>query len=187
MEGKAIIISAPSGAGKTTIVRHLMEKFPMLKFSVSATTRPPRDYEKNGQDYHFMSYKDFQEKIEEGQILEWQEVYKGRYYGTLKSEIERIWKDGNVVVFDVEVLGGQILKSKFNESALSIFIKVSDVEVLRERLLNRKTETKETLDQRVERAMMEMEKENDFDAVVVNHNLKDALADAEKVIHEFLN
>ena len=187
MKGKAVIVSAPSGAGKTTIVRHLMEMFPNLKFSVSATTRQPRTYEVHGRDYFFLTEKAFKEKIADDQILEWQEVYKNRFYGTLRSEVDRIWDEGNIVVFDVEVLGGQILKSKFKENALSIFIKVNDLEILRERLLKRKTETQETLEQRVERAMMEMERENDFDEVILNHDLTSALAKAEQIIKKFIS
>ena len=186
MSGKAIIFSAPSGAGKTTIVKHLVSKIPTLSFSISATTRSPRDYEKDGIDYYFLSKESFQDKIASGEILEWQEVYPGAFYGTLKSEVERIWTEGKHVIFDVEVIGGKILKERFGANALSIFVKVDDIEILKERLKKRNTESEESLNDRVERAIMEMNEENNFDEVILNHDLEEALRKAEDLVTKFI-
>ncbi|MEM0938678.1 MAG: guanylate kinase [Bacteroidota bacterium] len=187
MEGKVIIFTAPSGAGKTTIVHRLLEKISSLSFSISATTRAPRNNERNGLDYYFLSKQDFEEKIKAGEILEWQEVYPGAFYGTLKSEVERIWDEGKHVIFDVEVIGGKTLKKSFGQNALSIFVKVNDIEILRDRLLKRNTESIESLNERVKRASMEMQQEQSFDAVILNHDLKLALKNAEELVTKFLN
>lgn len=186
MQGKAIIVCAPSGAGKTTIVRHLVENIPELKFSISATTRNPRPNELDGKDYYFLTRKEFESKVENGDILEWQEVYENAFYGTLKSEVERIWEAGQHIIFDVEVLGGMNLKKTMGENALSIFIKVDDINILRKRLESRKTESSDSLDRRVQRAVMEMNEENKFDKVIVNHDLETALAEAREIVGNFI-
>ena len=184
--GKAIIFSAPSGAGKTTIVKHLVAEIPSLKFSISATTRTPRENEENGIDYHFLTKGEFDQKIKEGEILEWQEVYPGAFYGTLRSEVEKIWSAGHHVIFDVEVLGGKVLKECFGERALSIFVKVDDIEILKDRLRMRKTESVDSLNERVARAVMEMQQEDQFDEVIINHDLETALKSAQELVNKFL-
>lgn len=186
MKGKAIIFCAPSGAGKTTIVRYLLRKIRKLEFSVSATTRTPRKGEVDGEDYHFLSIKDFHKKIEEGEILEWQEVYKDTFYGSLQSEVNRIWKKGSHVIFDVDVKGGVNLKEKLGDQALSIFVKVENTDILRERLEARKTESDDTLHERMAKAIEEMEEEKNFDITIVNHDLQKALDEAELVVNKFL-
>lgn len=186
MEGKAIIFCAPSGAGKTTIVRHLLKEFNNLEFSISATTRQPRDYEKNGSDYFFFSNTEFLKKISNGEMLEWEEVYEDAFYGTLKSEVERIWAKGNCVIFDVDVKGGLRIKRKLGDQALAVFIKVDDLTVLKERLKGRNTESEFTLNQRIEKAEMEMEDEDKFDEIIVNDNLETALEHASEVVSNFL-
>ncbi|MFC2125918.1 guanylate kinase, partial [Bacteroidota bacterium] len=152
MKGKAIVFSAPSGSGKTTIVQSLLLRIPVLSFSISATSRKKRDNETNGMDYYFLSEYDFRKKIDYGEFVEWEEVYDGCYYGTLKTEVDRIWKQGKVVVFDVDVKGGLNLKKYFGQDALAIFIRVKDTDTLKERLKNRKTETHETLNRRLDKA-----------------------------------
>lgn len=186
MEGKAIIFCAPSGAGKTTIVRRLLEEFDCLEFSISASTRKPRDYEKDGRDYFFYSTEEFLKKISNEEMLEWEEVYEGAFYGTLKSEVERIWTKGNCVIFDVDVKGGIRLKRKLGEQAAAIFIKVEDLSILRERLKGRNTESDFTLNQRIEKAATEMEEEDKFDEIIVNDDLEDAVARAKGVVAKFL-
>lgn len=187
MEGKAIIFCAPSGAGKTTIVKHLIEKVSNLEFSISATTRSPRDYEKNGSDYFFYSISEFLKKISNGEMLEWEEVYEDAFYGTLKSEVERIWSKGNCVIFDVDVKGGVRLKRKLGDQALAIFIKVGDLSILKNRLKGRNTESEYSLNQRIEKATLEMKDEDKFDQVIVNDNLEEALENSHKVVRNFLN
>lgn len=186
MKGKAIIFSAPSGAGKTTIVKHLLEKFPTLKFSISATTRSRRANEIDGRDYYFLSKDAFRDRIESGDVLEWQEVYTGSFYGTLKSEVERVWAAGNQVIFDVEVVGGMNLKKIFGDKALAVFVKVEDITILKERLKTRKTESETSLNERIERAKMEMAEEHKFDVTVINHDLESALRSAEGLVQNFL-
>ncbi|MDA0193766.1 MAG: guanylate kinase [Bacteroidetes bacterium] len=182
MIGKAIIISAPSGSGKTTIVRHLLKVNPLLQFSISATTRKPRPLEVDGKDYYFLTAKDFLTK----EFVEKEEVYEGFFYGTLKSEIERIWQNGRVVLFDVDVQGGVNLKEYFGDKALSIFIKVDSPEVIKERLIKRNTESTEDLKKRIDKASYEMSFEKDFDIVILNQNLDIAQKDAENAINKFI-
>lgn len=185
--GKAVIFCAPSGAGKTTIVKHLVQKIPTLKFSVSATTRSPRaGLEVEGRDYYFMSADDFMKKEKNGELYEWQEVYKGTYYGTLKSEVERIWADGNHVIFDIDVVGGVNLKKILGEKALAVFVSVENVGVLLERLENRKTESPESLEKRIGKAKTEMKFSTEFDYVLINRNLCEAFVEAERVVNDFL-
>ena len=186
MSGKAIIFSAPSGAGKTTIVRYLLSHFPKLQFSISATTRAKRDYEIHGRDYYFMTDKEFTEAIRNGDLLEWQEVYAGVNYGTLKREVERIWDEGKVVIFDVDVIGGINLKKELKDAALAVFIRVKDVGTLKNRLIARNTESEESLQKRIGKAMEEMAYEADFDAVIINEELDQAQRDAVNLVGDFI-
>jgi len=186
--GKAIIFSAPSGAGKTTIVRHLMGLPDLrLSFSVSATTRQKRDYEIDGKDYYFMAPEDFLRRAKNGEFIEWEEVYSGQYYGTLYSEIERIWSGGGHVIFDLDVVGGLNLKKILGDKALSVFVKAPSIGVLEERLRKRSTETPEKIEQRVAKAQHEMAYEPHFNRVIVNEQLEVALHEAELCVREFLN
>lgn len=185
-EGKALIFSAPSGAGKTTIVRHLMSVIPDLDFSISATTRSPREGEQHGEDYYFLEQEDFRKKIDSDQFLEWEEVYAGTYYGTLKSELERIWTANRHVVFDVDVEGGLNLKQALGDRALSIFVKVRNLEVLRNRLKDRGSESDESLDRRVQKAEIEMSYEDRYDYVLINDDLAEAKKLAESEVNTFI-
>jgi guanylate kinase len=186
MEGNLVIISAPSGAGKTTIVRHLLNSGLKLSFSVSATTRPPRGREINGIDYFFISVPDFIKKIENNEFVEWEEVYKDLFYGTLKSELERIWATGHHVLFDVDVMGGINLKKIFGDRAISIFIMPPSVEELEKRLLKRATDTPEKIKMRVEKAREEMILSDQFDTVVVNNILAKANEEVRNIVAAFL-
>ena len=186
-QGKAIIFSAPSGSGKTTIVQHLNKVFPELEFSISATTRSPREnVEKNGVHYYFIEEDDFQNKIRNDDFAEWEEVYGGNFYGTLKSEIDRIWANGKVVIFDVDVKGGLKLKKYFGDQALSVFVKVPDFATLKERLQKRKTETEKDLQIRLSKANEEMKFETFFDVTLVNKHLEDSLIKAEEMVRDFI-
>lgn len=184
--GKVIIFSAPSGAGKSTIVGHLLKKFPELEFSVSATCRAPRGQEVHGREYYFFSLEEFKKRIENGEFLEYEEVYPGCYYGTLQSEVERIWSKGHTVVFDVDVVGGLNIKKKFGEQALSVFIQPPSVDALRDRLVGRGTDAPEKIEERVAKAEFELGFAPKFDVVVVNDKLEDAFADAERQVRSFL-
>lgn len=181
-----MIFSAPSGAGKTTVVHHLLKNREDLAFSVSATTRGPRPGETNGKDYHFLSEDDFQKKIEEDAFVEWEQVYNGLYYGTLKSEVERLWSMGKVVLFDVDVAGGINLKKIYGEQALSIFIKPPSLEILEARLRARATETEEKLNERITKARKELEFETEFDVVLLNDKLETTLQTAMNLCEEFV-
>jgi guanylate kinase len=187
MDGKLIIISAPSGAGKTSIVKHLLDQNFPLAFSVSATSRPKRTNETDKKDYYFLTVEDFKKKIESGAFLEWQEVYPNQFYGTLKSEVERIWRTGHHVIFDVDVLGGLNIKKQFGERALSIFIKPPTIECLKERLASRGTENSHSLKQRMEKAEYELSFENHFDKIVINENLPDAQQEVLRLMKDFLS
>ncbi|NMD00440.1 MAG: guanylate kinase [Bacteroidales bacterium] len=184
---KVVIISAPSGAGKTTIVKNLLEQFPQLEFSVSACSRPQREGEKNGIDYYFISVQEFQQKINENKFIEWEEVYPNRYYGTLKEEIERIWNKNHIVLFDVDVKGGINLKKIFQNNAISIFISPPSIEILKERLINRGTENEESLKMRVEKAAYEMTFAKQFDYIVVNDNLSIAIEEIKEIVKSYIN
>ena len=186
MERKSVIISAPSGAGKTTIVRHLLDSGLNLSFSVSATTRPLRGNEKNGVDYFFLSVPEFRKKIEKNEFAEWEQVYKDLYYGTLKSELERIWANGKYVLFDVDVQGAINLKREFGTDSIAIFIMPPSVEELENRLVKRGTDTPEKIKVRVEKAKEELELANQFDLVIVNHQLDKAKEEAFKIVSSFV-
>jgi guanylate kinase len=184
--GKMMVFAAPSGSGKTTIVRHLLEKYDELAFSISATTREKRAYEVDGRDYYFLSQDKFREKIKNNDFVEWVEVYEGRYYGTLRSEVERLWKEGKSVLFDIDVVGAMKIKEKYGDSCLAVFVKPPDIETLIERLRKRKTETEDTLKTRRERFEKELAFEDRFDRVLINDDLMLALEEAEHMVREFL-
>ncbi len=183
---KAIIFCAPSGSGKTTIVKHLLSVDERLSFSVSACTRKQREGEVHGKDYYFLSHEEFKQKIAAGDFLEHEEVYGGNFYGTLKSEVERIWSLGKTVMFDVDVVGGLNIKEYFGDKALAIFVKPPSIEVLEQRLRFRSTETEETLRIRVGKAVHELVFESKFEHVLINDDLAAALKSAEKLVSQFL-
>lgn len=188
MANKVIIFSAPSGAGKSTIVNHLLGLRKELEFSISATSRAPRGQEQHGREYYFYSDDEFRRMIAEDRFVEFEEVYPGSFYGTLKSEVERIWAKGHAIVFDIDVQGGVNLKRIFGDQALSVLIQAPSVEVLRKRLVGRGTDTEEAIEKRVAKAASEMEfAAGKFDYTLVNDDLETAKAEAERVIYEFLN
>lgn len=184
---KVIIFSAPSGSGKTTLVKHCLAAFPQLAFSVSCTTRAPRGTEQNAVDYHFISPAEFRERIAGGHFVEYEEVYTDKYYGTLKSEVERIWAAGKTVIFDVDVQGGIALKEYFGENALSIFIMPPSISELERRLKARGTDDSATIEARVSKAASEMEFQNRFDKIVVNDDLSAAEAETGRLIADFIS
>ena len=184
--GKLLIFSAPSGAGKTTLVKYLMNEISDMEFSVSACSRKAREGEKDGIDYYFLSADEFREKIAGSEFVEWEEVYEDHYYGTLLSEVNRIRNLGKHVVFDVDVKGGVNIKSQFGDEALAVFVKPPSLNALKERLLGRKTETSETLKKRLDRAVFELGFENRFDVVIINDELETAKAEAINVVNNFL-
>lgn len=186
MNGKVLIFSAPSGSGKSTIVNHLLPLHPEMEFSVSATSRPPRGEEQDGVEYYFLTVEDFRARIEADEFVEYEQVYEGRFYGTLKSEVERIWAKGHVIIFDVDVKGGVSLKKYFGDSALSVFIQAPSVEELRRRLIARATDSMEAIEERVAKAAEEMTYAPQFDKILINDNLDDAFARAEEMVDEFL-
>ena len=183
---KAVIFSAPSGSGKSTIVSHILKLHPELKFSVSAASRAPRGDEKNGVAYWFISADEFRKRIAYNEFVEYEEVYPGSFYGTLKSEVERIWDNGDAIIFDVDVKGGVNLKKYFGDRALSVFIQAPSVEVLRQRLVSRATDSPEAIERRVAKAAEEMTYADKFDHIIVNDDLQKAYADAEKLVDDFL-
>jgi guanylate kinase len=183
---KILIITAPSGAGKTSITKYLMGKFPVLTFSVSAATRQPRGAEKDGVDYYFMSADEFKYKIQHNEFVEWEMVYEGKYYGTLKSELDKIWGAGKVPVLDIDVKGAIHVQQQFNEGTLSLFIEPPSVDELKKRLESRGTETEESLAARINKASYELSFKTYFDKTVVNADLSIACAEAEKIVADFL-
>ena len=185
--GKAVIFTAPSGAGKTTIVHHLLKQFPdKLAFSISATTRGKRENEKDGVDYYFLTPEQFKKKIQKGDFLEYQEVYKNQFYGTLKSEVQRLWDEGKTVLFDIDVKGAKRLKDYFGDDCLAVFIAPPSLEILIQRLKNRGTETEESLKKRIARIKKEFEYKNNFDKILINDNLEQAKAEAERLVSDFI-
>ncbi len=187
MTGKILIFSAPSGAGKTTIIRNLLDVGDLsLEFSVSACTRPKRKNEIQGKDYYFYSVEKFKEKIKNNEFLEWEEVYKDHYYGSLKSEVERITKNNKNVVFDVDVKGGINIKNYYGESALSVFIMPPSIEVLEKRLVNRSTDSERNIKKRIERAKFEISFAEKFDKIIINENLENSINETENLIRKFL-
>lgn len=184
--GKLVIFSAPSGSGKTTIVRELLKRFPRFEFSISATSRQPRGQEQNGVDYYFLTHDEFRARVERDEFVEWEEVYAGTCYGTLRSEMERIWSKGNIIVFDVDVMGGINLKSLFKDDACSIFIMPPSVEELERRLCGRGTDAEEVIRKRIDKAEFELSKSSQFDYTVINDDLAVAVEEAASIIENFL-
>lgn len=186
--GKAIIFSAPSGSGKTTIVKHLLQKFPTLGFSISACTRDRRGRsEQDGKDYYFLTPDEFKGKIDKDQFIEWEEVYEGNFYGTLKEEIQRIWDNGKHVIFDVDVKGGLNLKKYFGDRGLVIFVQVPSLDDLAIRLRDRGTESEASLSRRLYKAKFEMGFKDKFDVILVNNDLQTSFREAEKLVSDFIN
>lgn len=186
MSPKLVVFTAPSGAGKTTLVRYLLQTIDVLAFSVSATTRPRRSNETDGIDYYFISKEEFRDRIDKGEFVEWQEVYDGNCYGTLKSELDRLFAQGKSIIFDVDVEGAKNIKRQYGKQALTVFVKPPNIETLRERLQRRHTETEHTLQQRLQKAIKELACENDFDAIVLNDQLDKAKSDALEIVQDFL-
>ncbi|WP_332019686.1 guanylate kinase [Kaistella sp.] len=184
---KVIIFSAPSGSGKTTLVKHCLQQFPQLQFSVSATTRALRGEEIHGKDYFFLSVEGFKKLISENAFVEYEEVYHDKFYGTLKSEVERIWQSGKTVIFDVDVKGGIALKKYFGDKALSVFIMPPSIEELERRLVSRATDDPETIKTRVAKASEEMTYKDQFDAIIVNNDLDEAKNTTENILKNFLH
>jgi len=185
--GKLIIFSAPSGSGKTTIVRHLLKVFAsQIEFSISATSRQKRGKEENGKDYYYLTPDEFKTKVKAGEFLEWEEVYAGTCYGTLRSEVERIWNSGKHVIFDIDVEGGLNLKNQFGKRALAIFVMPPSIKILEERLRSRSTDSAESIARRLEKAEKELKTAKLFDRFILNEDLNLAFADAEKIVKEFL-
>lgn len=185
-KGKCVIFSAPSGAGKTTIVHHLLEENIGLAFSVSACSRDPRPNEITGKDYHFLGVEGFKQKISEDAFVEWEEVYTNNFYGTLKTEVERIWEEGKAVIFDVDVIGGLNLKRLFKDDAFAVFVKPPSYEELEKRLRNRSTETEDKINQRMDKARKELSFAEEFDTILINDDLSEACDSAKETVQEFL-
>jgi len=185
--GKSIIVSAPSGAGKTTIVHRLMTEIPELAFSISACSRSARPMEQEGKDYYFMGVEGFKKAIENQEFIEWEEVYTDHYYGTLRREVQRLWDEGKVIIFDVDVVGGLNLKALFKEHALSVFIKPPSVEILEKRLRARETESEERIALRIKKSGWELSQAESFDICILNDDLEKAVSDAKMQVNRFIS
>ncbi len=187
-KGKLIIFSAPSGSGKTTIVRHILKTYPdKIAFSISATSRPKRGVEENGKDYYYLTPEEFKTKITNHEFLEWEEVYAGTHYGTLKSEVEKIWASGKAVIFDIDVEGGLNLKNQFKDQALAVFVMPPSIKILEERLNSRQTDSPESIARRITKAEKELKTAELFDVFILNEILENAFVKAEEIIEAFLN
>jgi guanylate kinase len=186
MSGRLVIFSAPSGSGKTTIVRTLLKTDPRFGFSISACTRSPRGNEIHGKDYYFLSVAEFEARVAKGDFVEWEEVYPGYYYGTLKSEIERLWSEDKVILFDVDVKGGLSIKKEFGPKAMAVFVKVTDIEVLKSRLSKRETDSEESIAKRLAKATYEMSFADQFDVILINEVLELTLVEARLIIDRFI-
>lgn len=184
---KIILITAPSGSGKTSVVNHLMKRFPSLSFSVSATTRTPRKSEKNGQDYYFITEEEFRDKIHKKEFLEWEMVYEGKYYGTLKSDMERIWNENKIPVLDIDVQGAIHVQQQYPVNTIAIFIQAPSAEELKRRLKLRGSETEESLQARLNKSNYEMTFKNHFENIITNENFQAACNEADKIVGDFLN
>ena len=185
--GKLIVISAPSGAGKTSIVHQLLKDIPELSFSVSASSRERRENEVHGKDYYFLGVEGFQKMIKEDAFLEWEQVYENQYYGTLKSEIDRIWSEGKTIIFDVDVVGGLNIKKQYPKECLSIFIMPPSIEVLAKRLIGRGSESDESVKKRLDKAEEEISKNNQFEIIILNDNFETACEQTKEIITNFIN
>ncbi|PBQ31702.1 guanylate kinase [Sphingobacteriaceae bacterium] len=185
--GKMIIFSAPSGSGKTTLVRHILKTFPEhIAFSISATSRPKRGVEENGKDYHYLSVEEFKQKVANNEFLEWEEVYAGTHYGTLRSAVQEIWSTGKAVIFDIDVEGGLNLKNQFKQNALGVFVMPPSIKILEERLHSRSTDNKESIARRIAKAEKELKTAELFDVFILNEILSEACTKAEDLVREFL-
>ena len=184
---KAILFSAPSGSGKTTIIREILKRFDCFEFSISATSRLPREGEQDGVDYYFLTPEEFERRVNDGQFLEWEEVYAGTRYGTLKSEIDRIWDNGHVIIFDVDVNGGMNIKKYFGSDALALFVMPPSIEVLEMRLRNRGTESEDAITKRLARSAAELQMSDQFDMTIVNDDLPRAVDETQRVINNYLS
>jgi guanylate kinase len=185
-QGRIVIFSAPSGSGKSTLINYLLTQMDCFEFSISATSRSPRGTEVNGKEYYFLTPEEFKQKIEQDEFLEWEEVYKDRFYGTLKSEVDRIFKDGKVVLFDVDVIGGLNIKKYYGESALAVFIQPPGIEELRYRLNSRATDSQDVINSRIEKAEYELSFAPRFDKIIINDNLQTAQQEVLSIVTNFL-
>ena len=186
-KGKLVIFAAPSGSGKSSLVNYLLPKFPSLSFSISATSRQARGTEQHGKDYFFLSTEEFLTKVKNKELLEWEEVYPRAFYGTLKSEVERIWAEGKVVLFDIDVVGAINLKKQFGDNALALFVQAPSIKALENRLQSRGTDSEEKIAQRIAKASKEMSRAQEFDKVIINSDFEVATAEASKILEKFLN
>lgn len=184
--GKVLILSAPSGSGKSTITTHILQKYPILELSISATTRKPRGEEVDGKDYYFIDAEKFKSLIAEDAFVEWEEVYAGSFYGTLKSEVERIWSSGKIAIFDIDVVGGLNIKKIYGDDALSLFITTPSIDELRQRLISRNTDTLEAIEKRLAKASFELTFRDKFDCEVINDKLEQAIKDTDSIIDDFI-